>query len=103
MRVGETTLTDVAWALSGELFGEHTYPRPNMVLLEKVASMTGGKVNPTADDIRERLTATTERTDQSSLFLQLALLAVFLEITARELLRGKAKIRKRDKNLRASR
>lgn len=80
-------LPDVAWTLSGEIFGEQQHRAPNLPLLQSIASRTGGKVNPSPEDLRPLMTQALEKRDLAHLFL-LAALALFLaELLLREGLR----------------
>ncbi len=85
--VGDTPLPEVAWSLGGELFGEQAHPRPNFQILEQLAAKSGGKINPSADELRSLVKAAVEKTDRSLTFLLLALLLFTIEILAREFLR----------------
>jgi hypothetical protein len=85
--VGDTPLPEVAWSLGGELFGEQSHPRPNFQILEQLAAKSGGKVNPSADELRSLVKSAVEKTDQSLTFLMVALLLFTIEILAREFLR----------------
>ena len=81
--IGGTPLPPVAWTLSGELFGERRYPNPNMPLLSNLAQLSGGTLNPTADDIRPHLRSITARTSHSEKCLLLALLTMLIELLVR--------------------
>lgn len=84
--VDESKLTPVAFELSGELFGEKKGRGFNLPLLEEIASATGGKVNPSLEDVRASKGEKIERTDLSSLFVLMAILCLAAEIFVRELL-----------------
>jgi uncharacterized membrane protein len=84
MRVGETALPTVAWTLSGELFGEQRRSVPNMALLEQLASRSGGKVNPSAQDLARSLSVLSDKHSRQSLFILIALVLFLIEITLRE-------------------
>ena len=94
-QVGERKLTPVAFALSGELFGEKKgegFARP---VLEKIAAATGGSLNPAPEQLLESRTPVSERTDLSALCAGLALLLLCLEIAYRELWAGRRRSRQR--------
>jgi uncharacterized membrane protein len=79
-----TPLPRVAWELSGELFGETPHEKPNLTLLENLASKTQGKVNPRASDLKGRLKTSADTHDYAPRALMLALLFLFLEVLSRE-------------------
>ena len=85
--VGDSKSPEIAWSLPYELFGERVLPRPNSSLLEQLALATGGKVNPTAEDLASSKKEEVTRTPVVRWFLILALLLFFAEIAAREFLR----------------
>ena len=74
-KVGSFSLTPVAWALSGELFGERRGNGINQPLLERIASETGAIINPAPEDLQA---LKRDRTQRESLSFWLALLAVIL-------------------------
>jgi Ca-activated chloride channel family protein len=82
--VGQSRSPEVAWALPIELFGERVLPRPNTALLEQLALKTGGKVNPTREDLEASHKEETTRTPVARWFIVLALVLFFVEILARE-------------------
>ncbi len=84
VRVGDATLPTVAWTLSGELFGEQPRRRPNTPLLEQIASQTGGKVNPSAEDLKSSISVLSDKEGKQPLFLLIALALLFAEILVRE-------------------
>lgn len=79
-------LPRVAWELSGDLFGEAPHEKPNLSLLERLASQTQGKVNPSASDLKGRLKTTADTHDYAPLALMLALLLLFVEVISREVI-----------------
>lgn len=81
--IGEASLPEVAWTLSGELFGEQSRRKPNLSLLNELAEQTGGKVDPTADDIRPLLKQVSDTTNHAEFFLALALVLFFVEVSIR--------------------
>jgi uncharacterized membrane protein len=83
--LGDATLPEVAWTLSGELFGERSFRKPNLAVLSEIAERSGGKVDPTAEEIRPLLRQTSERTPRAHIFLIAALLLLFAEFTVRAL------------------
>lgn len=82
--VGGTPLPRVAWELSGELFGETPHEKPNLTLLEQLASKTQGKVNPKAADLKGRLKTAADTHPYAPHALIVALLLLFLEVLLRE-------------------
>ncbi len=78
--VGSEILPEVAWTLSGELFGEQPHRAPNLSLLEAIAERTGGRINPEADALRPFMTQVSEKRDLSLLFLAGALCLFFAEL-----------------------
>ncbi len=92
--LGNLPLPEVAWTLSGELFGEQPKRAPNLQVLESVASKTGGRLNPSAADLKPLLTQGTKSRDLSLEFLAAALLLFFAELAVRAArLRGRKKQR----------
>lgn len=83
--LGDASLPEVAWTLSGELFGERSFRKPNLTLLSEIADRSGGKVDPSADEIKPLLRQTSERTPRAHIFLVVALLLLFAEFTVRAL------------------
>lgn len=77
--------TPVAINLSGELFGERRNEGVNIDLLASLAKMTGGKVNPSAQELSAAATPIVVKTPLRAWFLLLAVLFVVLEIIAREI------------------
>jgi len=78
-------LTAVAFNLSSELFGERHWRGFNLPTLQKLASETGGKINPTLQDLREQNTVAREKYDLSQFFFGLAILFLLAEIILREI------------------
>lgn len=87
LSIGGSPLPPVAWNLSGELFGERRYPSPNIALLNTVALNSGGKVNPSSDDILPHLKSSLASISYSPHCLALALLSLLIEMIVRLLLR----------------
>lgn len=85
--LGDQKLPEVAWTLSGELFGEKQHRAPNVSLLERIASATGGKLNPSAEELKPLMTEVLDKRDLTHYFLIAALALLFLEVLAREGLR----------------
>jgi hypothetical protein len=83
-KIGDAQLPPVAWTLSGELFGEQRYRKPNLQLLEQIASHTHGKVNPSAKDLQSSLTTISDKSSHQLPFLIAAFLVLLLEILLRE-------------------
>lgn len=86
--LGDATLPEVAWTLSGELFGERSFRKPNLSILSDIAERSGGKVDPSADEIRPLLRQATERSSLAHLFLITALVLLFAEFGIRALPSG---------------
>jgi hypothetical protein len=87
LSIGGSPLPPVAWNLSGEFFGERRYPSPNIALLNTVALNSGGKVNPSSDDILPHLKSSLASISYSPHCLALALLSLLIEMIVRLLLR----------------
>lgn len=85
LSLGTQPLPEVAWTLSGELFGEQPRRVPNLALLESIASKTGGRLNPTASDLKPLLAQGTRSRDLSLEFLAAALLLFLAELAVRGL------------------
>jgi hypothetical protein len=83
--IDDATLPEVAWTLSGELFGEVSHRKPNLSLLSEIALRTGGKLDPTPEDVRPYLKQIATRRPYSHELLVLALLFLFLEVGIRAL------------------
>lgn len=92
--VGAAELPEVAWTLSGELFGEQAHRAPNLPLLEALASRSGGRVNPQAADIRPFMAQVANEQELSHAFLIAAMLLFGFELLARELLRARLRPRR---------
>ncbi len=82
-------VTAVAFALSGESFGEQKHKGFNRPLLERIASETRGEVNPAIDVLNSKTVSAPEYLDISYVPLLLALAFIILEIYLREVLRVK--------------
>lgn len=93
--------TPVAFALSGDLFGERMGEPPNFELLDRLARATGGKINPVKEDLIS-LRANAAREIELSPWLLLAASVLLLSaIALREgvrirLLRGYSPVFKRE-------
>ena len=87
--VEDRKLAPVAFFLKGDLFGEQKGKGYNMPLLHALADATGGKINPSAAEIRSNIYTSTERTDLRYLFLISSLILLCLEILLREGLLGR--------------
>lgn len=83
--IDDAKLPEVAWTLSGELFGEVSHRKPNISLLSEIALRTGGLIDPTPSDIRPHLKQLASRRLYSHELLVLALLFLFLEVGIRAL------------------
>ncbi len=83
--LGEATLPEVAWNLSGELFGERSYRKPNLSLLSELASASGGKLDPSSEDLKPLLKQTSDMEPLGRLFLMFALVTMLAEIALRAL------------------
>ena len=82
--IGTATLPDVAWEISDETFSELPHFKPNMPLLQQIASRSGGLVNPDKESLSKYLEMTTTKKDLSRNFASLALLLFILELLVRE-------------------
>lgn len=83
-RVGDSALSEVAFNLSGELFGERKGARANTELLESLATLSGGSVNPELSELQGNLKE--HKRDLTPIVLLLALILFCLEIFRREVL-----------------
>ena len=86
--IGNATLPDVAWEISDETFSELPHFKPNMPLLQQIASRSGGLVNPDKEALTKYLQMTTTKKDLSRTFASLALLLFIFELLVREFGRG---------------
>ena len=64
--------------------GERPHPTPNRELLEKIASLTGGKVDPLASDLMVLKEEGAQGESLAHLFSILALALFFTEVLTRE-------------------
>ena len=81
---GGRKLTPIAFVLSGDLFGEKKGEGYNVPLLTRLASGSGGELNPEAEKLKGGGLVTRSETDLSPWFLLLAGILLFCEIVARE-------------------
>lgn len=88
--LGDQKLPEVAWTLSGELFGEQQHRAPNVSLLERIASATGGKLNPSAEELKPLMTEVLDKRDLTHYFLIASLALLFFEVLVREAFRSLA-------------
>lgn len=84
-RIGERKLTPVAFALSGELFGEKKGQGFNLSVLEQIASVTGGVLNPSKELIAQQSRTVTSSQALDSWFLLAAAVLLIIEIAVRQL------------------
>ncbi len=77
-------LTPVAFVLSGELFGEKKGEGFNIPVLSRLATGSGGELNPTEVQLKGGGLVTKSESDISPWFLLLAGILLFLEILYRE-------------------
>lgn len=84
-KIGNSKLNPVAFHLSGDLFGEKKGQGYNIPQLEKLASETGGMLNPPAAELLKEANRSITKTDLSSIFYILATILFLLEILKREL------------------
>jgi hypothetical protein len=77
-------LTPVAFYISGELFGERKGLGFNRVLLERLASESGGEVNPAPSTLSRFTQIRRLRRDISKWFVVMGMLALVLSILVRE-------------------
>lgn len=82
--IGNATLPDVAWEISAETFSELPHFKPNMPLLQQLASRSGGLVNPDKESLSKYLEMTTSKKDLSRTFASVALLLFIFELLVRE-------------------
>jgi hypothetical protein len=83
--LGNASLPEVAWTLSGELFGERSFRKPNLAVLSDLAERSGGKVDPSPEEIKPLLRQARDRTSLAHLFLIAALVLLFAEFGVRAL------------------
>ena len=86
-RVGARVLTPVAFNVSGESFGEKKGRGFNTALLERLASATGGAINPSVEKVRQSLREERQVKDLTVPLFALALAAFLFEIIVREFVR----------------
>lgn len=92
--IGTATLPEVAWEVSDETFSERPHFKPNMPLLQQIASRSGGLLNPDKEALSTYLEMSATKRDLSRFFASLALLFFILELMVREF--GRAlKVRRR--------
>ena len=86
---GATALQPVKFAVDGAALGERPEASYNRPLLERIASVTGGVLNPTPDDLRALPSVVNEKVDLISPLMILAALCLLLEILLREVWDGR--------------
>lgn len=86
---GATALQPVKFAVDGAALGERSEASYNRPLLERIASVTGGVLNPTPDDLRALPSVVNEKVDLISPLMILAALCLLLEILLREVWDGR--------------
>ena len=84
LSVDGASLPKIGLYLSGDKFGEQMGKGFNFSLLEKLATQTGGIVNPTVEVLRTGSVFQEKSRDHTPLVLALAFLLLLLEISARE-------------------
>ena len=80
----DATLPEVAWEVSAETVGERPHSEPHRTLLEQIASLTGGKVDPIASDLTTSTVEASQGEPLAHLFSILALTLFFAEVLTRE-------------------
>ncbi len=82
--IDKSSLPEIGWEVAPDTIGERQHEEPNRELLERIAALTGGLVNPLPQQIL--VTNTTERGGHNlmHLFALLALAFLFIEILIRE-------------------
>ena len=80
----DATLPEVAWEVSSETVGERPHSEPHRALLEQIASLTGGKVDPVASDLTTSKAEAAQGEPLAHLFSILALALFFAEVLTRE-------------------
>jgi Ca-activated chloride channel family protein len=83
---GESKMTPVAFNLSGENFGEKKLGL-NLDLIEKIATITSGKINPTLSDLEKNFNQKKTTKDLSWIFILLGIFVLCYEIWRRQVLR----------------
>jgi len=87
LRAGARPLTPVAFYLSGELFGEQPGRGFNRPRLSELATITGGALNPGAEEVAGQVYTATERIYLGHWFLLVAAILLCLDILRREVWR----------------
>ncbi len=88
-------LTPVAFFLPGELFGEKRDQGFFMPLLSELAGSSGGKINPSAEDLKGNITPRIEKKEITPYVLFLALALLLIHIMWREVWSKRRKVRVR--------
>ncbi len=82
--VGDKKITPVAFYLAGDLFGEKIGKGYKRDFLEKLASSSGGKINPTKEDLLAHGNKVSTKKDLTFPLIALAIFFLLLEILSRE-------------------
>jgi uncharacterized membrane protein len=82
--IGKRSITPISFVLPGDLFGEKQGLGANVLLLEKLATETGGIVNPTKEQILASAEVRKTRYPLSYILVALAALLLLAEIVTRE-------------------
>jgi uncharacterized membrane protein len=85
VKIGKRKLTPVAFYLSGELFGEIKGKGFNLPVLTRLASLTGGAFNPSAEEVRTQVYTKTIKKSLAVPLLIFALFLLLLDILFREI------------------
>jgi len=81
---GDASLPEVAFDILPQEVGEHPHATPHRLLLERIASLTGGRVDPSASDLVISKADDDRGESLTTLFSALALFLLFAEIITRE-------------------
>lgn len=84
LSIDNAPLAPVAFNVSGSLFGEQKGQGFNTPLLYALANQSGGKVNPSREEVQAQSYVKIQKVSLAPIFIALALLCFFAEIILRE-------------------
>ena len=82
---GKRKLTPVAFYLAGDQLGERKGLGFNSTVLNKIANLSGGKINPSLEDLKTDVRTKSKKISLDTLLFAIALLLAMLSIWHREL------------------
>lgn len=82
--IDKSSLPEIGWEVAPDTVGERQHEQPNRELLERIAALTGGAVNPLSQQITIAKTSDRVGNNLTHLFALLALILLFVEILTRE-------------------